>query len=510
MIQFKLSNNGNNDKKTQENTAQPELKTDTQNATPEADSGFKFVAPKAEEKTEQKPAEKKEQGDNAGGFKFVTNNNQKEESDIKEDAPANAVKPQLATAAATTSGNQTVGATLADLNPESGSDSVSIHIGQEEEVKKEEDKKKKKKFNLKSIYGSVNEFLVQATPIKTKEITTFFRLMATMQNAGITLLKAIKIMVNQTPNLRFQKVLGEFSSKIEEGSNFSDCLRDYPQVFDESTVGMIASGEASGRLSHVLVDIANMMEKSQKLKSKIKGAMIYPVTVMIVLFLVGIVVMVMIVPKFVELFDQLEGELPTSTALLIGLSNFLQSYWWLVLMAPFALLLAIHQFKKTEYGRMRWDWLMLRVPIFGMLNRKVALSRFTGNLASMSEAGISIVKALQINADSIGNHVYRDRILQIRDDVEQGIPIAENIKNNTFLFPDLVVSMIDVGEQTATITQVCRKVAEFYDQEIDATVKNLTTAMEPIIIVVLASAVGGLVAAIMQPIFMMSDLATNA
>lgn len=384
-------------------------------------------------------------------------------------------------------------------------ENLEIHIGQEENVKHGA----QANADL-SLTERINEGLIGLTPIKTKELATFFRLMATMQNAGITLLKSLQIMKNQTTNKRFAKILEEAVEDISEGQNFSDCLKRYPNVFNEAVTGMIASGESSGRLNQVLINVADEMEKSQKLSSKIKGAMIYPASIIVLMLVVGFIVMTVVVPKFKTLFGQLGGELPTSTKLLMWISDFFANNYILIMILPFAIWFGVHQFRKTDYGKMKWDWMMLMLPIFGMLNRKVALSRFTSSLAALSEAGIDISKALKINAESIGNAVYHKRIMEIRKDVEQGVLIAENIKNDTFLFPDMVVSMIDVGEQTATINKVSRKISEFYDQEVDETVKNLTTVMEPIIIVVLASFVGLFVAAIMQPIFMISDLIQNA
>ncbi len=383
---------------------------------------------------------------------------------------------------------------------------LEIHIGQEESAKKES----KNNDEDLSFTEKINASLIKLTPIKTKELATFFRLMATMQNAGITLLKSLQIMKNQTTNKRFADILEECADEISEGKNFSDCLKKYPNVFNEATTGMIASGESSGRLNQVLINVADEMEKSQKLSGKIKGAMIYPASVTILMFAVGVIVMTMVVPKFKAMFAQLGGELPAATKILMGISDFFSNNYIAIILAPFVIWFAVHQFRKTEYGRYKWDHMMLRLPVFGMLNRKVALSRFTSSLAALSEAGIDISKALQINADSIGNAVYQKRIMEIREDVEQGVLIAENIKNDTFLFPDMVVSMIDVGEQTATISKVARKISEFYDAEVDETVKGLTTAMEPIIIVVLGCFVGLFVAAIMQPIFMISDLIQNA
>lgn len=391
-----------------------------------------------------------------------------------------------------------------------GEEDLSIHIGREEMGVEQAQMEMAEQEEEKSWSERLNEGLVGFTSISGKEVATFFRLMAVMQNAGITILKSVNIMAKQTTNARFARVLREFVHRIEGGTNFSECMKEYPDIFNEASVGMVASGESSGRLNKVLVSIADMMEKSQKLRGKIIGAMVYPVAVLVLMFFVGVVVMIMIVPKFKDMFGQLGSELPFATQLLIGISDWVVAYWFWVLAAPFVLVALVRLITRTEVGRYYWDYLMLSIPVFGVLNRKVALSRFASSLAALSEAGINIDRALEINAHSIGNHVYRDRILKIRDDVEQGVMIAENIKNDTFLFPDIVVSMIDVGEQTATINKVAAKVSEFYDEEVDNAVKNLTTAMEPAIIVVLGVGVGIFVMAIFQPIFQLSDLIQNA
>jgi len=388
-------------------------------------------------------------------------------------------------------------------NLNQNNDNTEIHIGSESEVRMVE------RVESKSLYEKINDFFIKMTPVKTREIVTMMRLLATMINAGITLLNSLKILTTQTSNPRLQRMLLEFVEKVEQGKNFSDCLAQYPDIFDDYTRGMIASGEASGRLNKVLVDIANVKEKNAKLASQIKGAMIYPVAVFFVMIAVFVAVMILVVPQFEELFSDFGSELPTITQMLVAMSDYLQESWYMLIVWMGLFFGAIYVWKNTKTGSYQWDWLMLRIPIFGNLQRKISLSRFTSSLGVLQGSGINITKALEINANAIGNEVYRRRVMMIREDVSQGITIAENIKNDIFLFPEIVVSMIDVGEQTATMDKIAMKVAEFYDDEVENTVKNLTTAMEPIIIIVLAVGVVFLVMAIMLPIFQLSEIASG-
>jgi len=396
-------------------------------------------------------------------------------------------------------------------------DNTKIHIGQSKEIETSNSKasKKQKNRSFKDLFSMMNDFLIQQTKITSKEKAIMFRLIAVMIGAGLPIVKALKTLSKQTANKRLQVVLSEIASNVEEGSNFSKALAEYDDIFTEAEIGMISAGEASGQLNKTLANLATEAEKSANLKNKIKSAMIYPIVVLTILIGAVILVMTLVVPKLSELFTSNDVELPISTKILVGGSDWFISSWFivpnwlLVVLLIICAVVGIKSWKKTKIGLVMWDNLMLNIPIFGQLNRKAALASFARQLSLLSESGVPIIRALEITAKAVGNEIYKERLLEIREEVENGLPIYKVIKNDD-LFPGLVVNMIAVGEQTAQLGSVADKIAIFYDDEIDTFVKNLSSIMEPVIIVVIGTLVAGLVASIMQPIMQISDIAATA
>jgi type IV pilus assembly protein PilC len=367
----------------------------------------------------------------------------------------------------------------------------------------------------KGFMDKINEYFAAHSQVQPKDKAVAFRLLAVMINAGLSIVKALKILSGQSDNPKLKMVLEDIATKVEGGIIFSDGLKDYSEIFLESEIGMIEAGEASGQLNKTLVNLATETEKSSSLTKKIKSAMIYPVVVLTVLTGAVFLVMTMVIPKLGELFEGAGAELPTATKILVGVSNwfitssFFFPNWLLLIVGIIAAVVFIGYWKKTPSGKVSWDRLMLNLPIFGQLNRKAALASFARQLALLSDSGVAIVRALEITANAVGNEVYRLRLLEVKANVERGIAIHKNIEGDK-LFPDLVVSMIAVGEQTAQLGTVTEKIAIFYDEEVETFVKNLSTIMEPVIIVVIGVLVGGLVAAIMQPIMDITDIAAQA
>jgi len=388
---------------------------------------------------------------------------------------------------------------------------TSIHIGAKtNQVKDLQPRAKRKDINLLT---EVNEYLAKMTPVKTSDKVSFFRLLATMINAGISIVKALYILEEQTENPKFKIITREIAHSIETGSSFSEALSDHSKYFSESQVGMVEAGEASGRLNETLLEIAAETEKTASLMSKIKGAMIYPVVVISIMMIAGFVVMTFVMPKIKEMFEGLGGELPAMTQTLITVSDFMAGQ---TAGLPNSFLIAITilggvagflWWKKTPLGRHIWSTIVLRIPIFGKLSQKVALARFCRSLSTLNSSGISILKALRISADSVGNAVYKKRIHLIADDVKQGITMGENMEDEKNLFPAMLVGMVSVAEQTAQIDKITGKLADYYEEEVDDMVKGLSALMEPIIIVILGLSVGFLVIAVMLPILEASDLA---
>ncbi len=342
--------------------------------------------------------------------------------------------------------------------------------------------------------------------MKLRDKVTFYQLLAVMINSGVPIIRSLYVLSNQSPNPRLQKIIHGMAKRMEEGTSLSIAMEMYPTVFNEAERGMIASGEASGNLNEILKDIARQSEKTASILAKVKGAMIYPAAIIVIMLVSLFLMLTLVVPKLTALFTEGDRALPTSTKILIGLSEFAQESWGKILIGIVILILAFVYLKKKKKGKYSIDMTLLYIPIFGTLVRKVMISRFARMLGSLMKAGLPIVKALEINANAVGNDVYKRRIQYASQDVAQGIPLGENLTGSEFLFPPMVASMVLVGEQTANITEVSSKIADFYDGEVDTAVSALSKLMEPVILVVMGSVVGFIVAAIMQPIMSLSDL----
>ena len=396
---------------------------------------------------------------------------------------------------------------------------ATIHIGAKTETAPQEVKPAKQetvRVKSKGFMDQLNNYLAKLSKVKTSDKVSFFRLLATMINAGISIVKALNILNEQTENPAMKEITAELAQKIESGKSFSAALKEFPKVFSNAQTGMVEAGEASGRLNQTLIQIAEETEKSADLASKIKGAMIYPVVVIIIMLGAGFAVMTFVMPKIKVMFDSLGGTLPATTMALINVSDFMVGKTLgipnalLVLIIAFGFFTVFSIWKRTKSGEYIWSQIIFRIPVFGKLSKKVAIARFCRGLSTMISSGISIVKALEITSASIGNAVYEKRVIQIADDVKRGITMAENMKDDEKYFPSMVVGMIGVAEQTAQIDEITSKLADFYEEEVSDMVKGLSALLEPIIIVVLGGAVAFLVISVMMPILSVSDLASSA
>jgi len=393
---------------------------------------------------------------------------------------------------------------------------TTLHIGPSlgaEEVQARLAEVERKPRRPETIMNQINRALARFTPIKDDDLVSFFRLMATMINAGISITKALRIMEDQTENMHFKQVVHDITLKIEGGSSFSEAIGAFPQIFSEAQIGMVESGEATGRLNQTLLQIATETEKSAQLSKKIKGAMIYPITILIILGVAMYAVMTFVMPKIKDVFSSLGSKLPAMTQFLIDASDFMVAKTYgipnslLIIGGIVVFIFLFLRWKKTRTGRLIWAEVTMRLPVFGILIKKTAIARFCRSLSTLTNSGVSIVKALYITAASVGNPVYERRIKLIAEDVKRGISMGENMKDDEKHFPSMVVGMINVAEQTAQVDSITAKLAEYYEEELDDMVKNLSRLMEPLIIVVLGGSVGFLVIAVMLPILSSSDLA---
>ena len=359
-------------------------------------------------------------------------------------------------------------------------------------------------------YTRFNDYLIDHNRIKVKEIAVTFRLLATMINAGIPLIKSLNTLgVQSEKNLKLQRVLFDLAHQIESGNSLSKSLEKYPDVFAPSQIGAIQAGEASGQLNKTFKNLAEEAEKSASIAGKVKGALIYPVVILTLMFGVIFLMMLLVVPQISKLYVDSGKELPIATTILIKMSDITVAYWWAILAGIAAFISALGAWKKTKSGKYYWDLFLLNVPIFGDLVKKSTLSKFSYAFGNLLGSGVPIIRAMEIVSSAVGNEVYRRRFLLTAEDMKSGIPMAENLSNSK-LFPSMLVNMIEVGEQTAQLEMVTQKVAEFYNEEVNNSVTALTKIMEPLIIVVVGVTVGGLVAAIMLPIIQLTDITGGA
>lgn len=347
------------------------------------------------------------------------------------------------------------------------------------------------------------------TKVTLREKVTFFQLLSVMINAGVPIIRSLYVLSEQMNNLKLKKIIRALALEMEEGKSLSVAMESYGTVFNEAERGMIASGEASGNLNNILKDLARQAEKTATIASKVKGAMIYPISIFTVMGVCLFLMLTLVVPKLTDLFTQGGKELPTTTKVLLWLSDFAQHSWVTLLAILLILVLSFFVFKRSKRGHYMIHLFLLYIPVFGKLIRQLMVSRFARLLASLMNAGVPIVKSLEINANAVGNEVYKRRIQYAAQDVSQGIPLGENLNDSSFLFPPTVASMVLVGEQTANLNEVATKIAEFYEEEVDTAVASLSKLMEPVILVVMGSMVGFIVAAIMQPIMSLSDISTS-
>ncbi len=342
--------------------------------------------------------------------------------------------------------------------------------------------------------------------VKDKDIVIFTRQFATMIDAGLPLVQALDILSTQVENKMFGKTLAAIKSDVEAGSTYADALRKHPKVFSELYANMVAAGESGGILDTILNRLAAYIEKAMKLKKKVKSAMVYPIVVSSIAVLVIAIIMIFVVPTFSKMFTQLGGTLPLPTLLIIKTSHFLAGMGGLTLLiALIAAGVGFAQIRKNEAGRTATDRMFLRLPIFGLILRKVAVAKFTRTLSTLIGSGVPILDGLEITAKTAGNKVIEYAVMEVRTAVSEGKTLAEPLMKSR-VFPPMVTHMIAVGESTGALDVMLSKIADFYDDEVDNAVANLTSMMEPMLMVFLGGSVGFIVVAMYLPIFKLITL----
>jgi type IV pilus assembly protein PilC len=344
--------------------------------------------------------------------------------------------------------------------------------------------------------------------VKGPDVVVFARQFATMINAGLPLIQSLDILQSQQENKTFNKILKEIKERVEEGSTLADALGRHPKIFDDLFVNMVAAGEVGGILDTILNRLSAYMEKAMKLRRQVKGAMTYPIIVMIIAILVIAVILIFVIPVFEEMFADFGGTLPVPTQIVVGVSRFAKGNIIFIIIGLGILGFAFKRFYSTERGRAMVDDLLLKMPVFGPLLQKVAVARFTRTMSTMISSGVPILEALDIVAKTAGNMTVEKALYKVRAGITQGRTMAEPLGESR-VFPSMVVQMVAVGEQTGALDAMLGKIADFYDDEVDAAVESLTSMIEPFMMVFLGITIGGLVVAMYLPIFKMAGVVSG-
>ncbi|MBU1445649.1 type II secretion system F family protein [Patescibacteria group bacterium] len=376
---------------------------------------------------------------------------------------------------------------------------------------------KKKETAIYGLYDNhnaswatrINDFLIDHSGISLKEKSYFFHLMAVMIDAGIPMLRTLEVLSGNTDNLKFQRVINTLVYSTSGGQSLSDSMARFPEVFTETEVGVIKAGEVAGNLNKMLFQLSLQLEKSHDLQTKLITAATYPVVILITLIAIVIAMMVWVVPTLIRLLSEgglSEDQYPLPTKILLAISNFITGYWWAAIFG-FIIFYAIYKvYKSTPTGKFQIDYLKLRIPIVGTLMRKVLVLRFVNLLGILLDAGLPVLKALQIIGGSIDNELYKLKTWEIIKDVQVGGKISESLEAAPFLFSETVVQMLSIGESSASIGSISQKISIYFDREISHTLKRLTALFEPIMILFVGVIVGLLALAILMPIFNLTSL----
>jgi type IV pilus assembly protein PilC len=338
--------------------------------------------------------------------------------------------------------------------------------------------------------------------VKVKEIAVFFRQFSVMIDAGLPLVQCLEILAANQENMSFQKTLTGVRTTVEGGATLANAMRQYPKVFDDLTTNMIEAGETGGILDLILQRLAIYVEKAVKLKSAVKSALIYPVAVVSLAGLIVGALLKWVVPIFANLFLGLGVALPLPTRIVMGLSAFVGEFWWFFILGIVGLVFGVKQIRKHPRGRYYFDLVLLKLPVLGILLRKIAVARFTRTLGTLITSGVPILEGLSITARTSGNAVLEEALMRVRKAIEEGRTIVDPLRESG-VFPNMVTQMIGVGEATGAMDAMLQKIADFYEDEVDNATKDMMAMLEPMIIGVLGVVVGGIVISLYMPLFAM-------
>jgi type IV pilus assembly protein PilC len=336
--------------------------------------------------------------------------------------------------------------------------------------------------------------------VKTKDIAIFFRQFSVMIDAGLPLVQCLEILASNQENQSFQKTLVGVRTTVEGGSTLANAMRQYPAIFDDLTTNMIEAGETGGILDVILQRLATYVEKAVRLRSAVKSALIYPVAVVGIATLIVGALLKWVVPIFANLFSGLNVALPLPTRIVMGMSAFVQGFWWVFIVVSVGLVFGIKQIRKHPRGKYYFDKMLLHLPVVGTLLRKIAVGRFTRTLGTLITSGVPILEGLAITAKTSGNAVLEEALMKVRKAIEEGRTIVDPLRE-CGVFPNMVTQMIGVGEATGAMDNMLQKIADFYEEEVDAATKDMLAMLEPAIIGLLGLSIGGIVISLYMPLF---------
>jgi type IV pilus assembly protein PilC len=336
--------------------------------------------------------------------------------------------------------------------------------------------------------------------VKIKDVAVMSRQFATMINSGLALLRALNILAEQTESRPLAVIINQVRIDVEKGSALSTALARHPKAFSRLYVAMVRAGEVGGVLDSVLLRLAETIEKQVELRRKVRSAMTYPIVVMVLVLLIVTGMLLFIIPMFKGLYKELGGTLPLPTLILLQVSSIVRTFWYLLFGGLFGTIWGFRKWVKTENGRKKWDVVKLKLPVVGLLTRKTALARFSRTLSALVRSGVPILESLDIVAETSGNNVVSIAVLDTQFAVKSGEPMSQRLEQHA-VFPPMVVQMMAVGEETGALDEMLDKIADFYDQEVEATVEALTSLIEPLLIVVMGACVGGMVISLYLPMF---------
>ncbi len=394
---------------------------------------------------------------------------------------------------------------LQDPKTEDTFDEIILDIKSDDAANTEQVVAKKKKVsNLLDVFVAINDWVIDKSPVKLQDKLLFFQLMGAIIQAGISIPEALRMLEQQTANQKMKRVIKDVRLLIEDGESFAGAMKRNDDIFDQATCSIIEAGEKSGKLNEVLKELVNQFTRLNTIQKKVKSVLTYPVIVFVVMILLAVVVIVFVVPKLVELFGDI-ASLPLPTQILIAASDVVLHKWPTLVLVLGGTISLFFLWKKSSWGRRQWSTLLLAVPIVGGILKGMVLSRITRIFGFLIASGVPIIEGLKIAASTSNNPVYEEKLLLASDDLSKGISIAENLSDNEYLFPKMLISMISIGERTASLEKIMIRIADFYEEELDRKIGMLSKLMEPIILMFIAAGAVFMILAIYLPILKMND-----